>query len=86
MLLLIENSLNKKNQEKENPKKYVEDMVNKEEILEFYRYKFNSVSKELHEVITSHIINQLKIDMNELQNDLFTIISKDIDTEFRNAQ
>jgi hypothetical protein len=83
MKLMFDKSMERFIAEKEKPsKKNVEDFVSSEEISEFYKYKFDSVSKEIGENFSEIIINRLKSDMNELQNGLFREIAAHIGEEF----
>ena len=83
---LVANTLKKKQDDRMNSSKVLDEMVSAEEIEEFYKYKFNNVSKELHENINSLIIGYLKQDMVDLQNEIIATISKDIVSEFMKIQ
>lgn len=80
--LLVEKSVSRLGSEKKNTQVSVNDVVKSEDIEEFYRFKFDKVSKDLTSNLTESIINRLKLDMNELQETVIHGISSQMEREF----
>lgn len=80
--LLVEKSIARLGTEKKTVQTSVSDLVKSDDIEEFYRFKFDKVSKELTENLTESIINRLKLDMNELQECVFDGISSQVEKGF----
>jgi hypothetical protein len=83
--LLVERSCERLKDEKKDVKNGISQLVKADDIEEFYRFKFGKVSKEMSEILTESIINRLKLDMNELQENLFIDFRKQISDEFENV-
>ena len=80
--LLVEKSVSRLGSEKKDVRVSVNEVVKSEDIEEFYRFKFDKVSKELTSNLTESIINRLKLDMNELQETVIHGISSQVEREF----
>ena len=83
---LVKNSLDQHNNEKKHENKETDQVVSSEEIQEFYRYKFNNVSKDITEMVSERVIHNLKTEMSQLQTDIFSTVYYEITESFNNLQ
>ena len=83
---LVKNSLDQHNNEKKLENKETDQVVSSEEIQEFYRYKFNNVSKDITEMVSERVIHNLKTEMSQLQTDIFSTVYYEITESFNNLQ